>query len=90
MPLVILHFLVAELTANQPLECEHRVRRVDDCLSLSGKADKALAVLRERDDGGCCPCAFGVLDDARRLALHDGDTRVGRTQVDTDNRTYEM
>jgi hypothetical protein len=87
---VILHLLVAKLTTDQPLECEHGIRRVDDSLSLSREAAKTLAVLRERDDRGCGACAFGILDDARGLALHDRDAGVGRTQVNTDNRTYEM
>jgi hypothetical protein len=41
----------------------------------------------KRDDGGRCPCSFRVLDDAGGLALHDGDARIGRAQVNTDNRT---
>ena len=28
---------------------------------------------------------FSVLDDARLLALHDGDGRICRTQIDTDD-----
>jgi hypothetical protein len=47
-------------------------------------------VLGERDDGGCCPCTFRVLDDTGSLALHDGYARVGRSQVDTDNGTYKI
>jgi hypothetical protein len=47
-------------------------------------------MLGERDDGGRCPCSFRVLDDTGSLALHDGDARVGRAQVNTDNRTYEI
>ena len=89
VPHIILYLLVTELTTDQPLECEDRVLRVDNCLSLSRKANEALAVLGERNDGGCCPCAFGVLDDTRGLALHDRDARVRCTQVDTNNRTYE-
>jgi hypothetical protein len=47
-------------------------------------------MLGERDDGGRCPCSFRVLDDAGSLALHDGDARVGRAQVNTDDRTYKI
>ena len=85
---VILHLFVAELPTDQTLEGEDGVLRVHDCLSLSREANKTLAVLGERDDGGCRPCTFRVLDDAGSLALHDGDARVGRSQVNTDNRTY--
>ncbi len=86
---VVLDFLIVEMSTNQPLESKHSVLRIDDGLSLSRKADETLAVFCERDDGGCRPCAFRVLNDARALALHDRDARVCRTQVDTDNRTYE-
>jgi hypothetical protein len=47
-------------------------------------------MLGKCDDGGCCPCSFRVLDDAGSLALHDGDTRVGRAQVNTDDGTYKI
>jgi len=85
---VILHLFVVELPTDQTLEGGDGVLRVHNCLSLSREANETLAVLGERDDRGCCPCTFGVLDDAGSLALHDGDARVGRSQVNTDNRTY--
>jgi NAD-specific glutamate dehydrogenase len=87
---VLLHLFVVELPTNQTLEGGDGVLRVDDCLSLSGQAHETLAVLGERDDRGRCPCTFRVLDDAGSLALHDGDARVGRTEVDTDNWTYKI
>ena len=49
-----------------------------------------LAMVGERNDGGCCPCTFRVLDDMGSLALHDGNARVGRSQVDTNDRTYKI
>lgn len=90
MPHVILHLFVAELPTNQTLEGGDGVLRVHDRLSLSREANETLAVLGERDDGGCCPCTFRVLDDTGSLALHDGYARVGRSQVDTDNGTYKI
>lgn len=33
---------------------------------------------------------LGVLDDARDLALHDGDGRVGGTQVNTDDGALDL
>ena len=33
---------------------------------------------------------FGVFDDARDLALHDGDGRVGGTQIDTNDGTLHL
>ena len=41
----------------------------------------------EHDDRGCCLCTR-VLDYAGSLALHDGDARVGRSWVNTDNNAY--
>ncbi len=86
---VVPHLLVVELPTDQTLEGEDGILRIHNCLSLSRQANKTLAVLGERDDGGSCPCTFRVLDDAGSLTLHDGDARVGRAQVNTDNRTYE-
>lgn len=31
-----------------------------------------------------------VLDDARRLALHDSDSRVGGAQIDTDHGALDL
>jgi hypothetical protein len=87
---VVLYFLITELTTNQPFEGKHGILRVHDSLSLGRQADKTFTMFRERDDGGCCPCAFGVLDNTRSLALHDRDARVGCSQVNTDNRTYRL
>lgn len=85
---VLLHLFIAELATNQTLESEDGVVRVDDCLSLSRETNEALAMLCERDDGGRCPCTFRVLDDAGSLALHDGDARVSRSQVNANNRAW--
>jgi NAD-specific glutamate dehydrogenase len=82
---VILHLLVVVLTTDQSLEGEHGILRIDNSLSLGRKTNETFAVLCERDDGGCCPCTFSVLDNARSLALHDRNTGVGRAQVNTDN-----
>lgn len=87
---VVLHLLVAELSTNQTLEGKDCVLRVHNCLSFGRQANKTLAMFGERDDRGCCPCSFRVLDDAGSLALHDGDARVGRAQVNADNRTYKI
>jgi len=87
---VVPHLLVVELPTNQTLEGKDGVLRVHNCLSFSRQSNKTLAMLGERDDGGRCPCSFRVLDDAGSLALHDGDARVGRSQVNADNRTYKI
>jgi hypothetical protein len=33
---------------------------------------------------------FRVLNDARDLALHDGDSRVGGTEIDTDHGALDL
>lgn len=87
---VVPHLLVVELPTDQTLEGKYGVLRVHDCLSFSRQTNKTFAMFGERNDGGRCPCSFRVLDDARSLALHDGDARVGRAQVNTDDRTYKI
>jgi NAD-specific glutamate dehydrogenase len=87
---VVPHLLVVELPTNQSLESKDGVLRVHNRLSFSRQTNKTLAMLGERDDGGCCPCSFRVLDDAGSLALHNGDARVGRSQVNTDDGTYKI
>ena len=86
---VVLNLLVAELLTNQTLESEDSVLQVHNCLSLSRQTNKTLAMLGECDDRGCSPSSFCILDDMGSLALHDGDARVGRAQVNTNNWTYK-
>lgn len=38
----------------------------------------------------CCVHTFRVLYYARRLALHHGDSRVGGTQIDTDDGALDL
>lgn len=82
---VVLHLSIAELASNETLEGEDSVGRVDDSLTLRRETDEALAVLGERDDRRCCPGTLGVLDHPRSLALHDGNARICRTKINTDN-----
>lgn len=71
---IVLHLLVPELSTNQPLESKDGVGRVDDGLTLGRQANETFAVFCEGDDGRCCSCTLGVLDDTGLLALHDGNT----------------
>ena len=85
---VFLNLLVIELATNETLEAEDGVCRVDDGLTLRWQTNETFTVLGEGDNGWCCPGALSVLNDTRSLTLHDGHTRVGGTQVDTDDRSY--
>jgi hypothetical protein len=85
---VLLHDLVVETTANQPLDCVKGVLRVGDRLALGRLAHQDLVVLGERDDRRRRAIALAVLQDLPGAALHDGDARVGRAQVDTDDLAH--
>src|SRR5690606_5870784 len=50
--------------------------------ALCGQTDQA-SLVRERDDARGEPVAIGVRDDDRLLALHGGDHRVRRSQIDS-------
>ena len=93
---VLLNFLVSVLPPNQPLEREDGVLGVDDCLTLRWETNETFAMLRECDDGRCCPVTLSVLNHTGSLSLHDRDARVRRTQVNTNDwacviymKTYE-
>ena len=59
---VVLDLFVTEVTTNETLEGEDSVCRVNDSLSLRGKADKTLAMFCEGDDGRCCTCTLAILN----------------------------
>ena len=87
---VLLHLAVGELATDKTLGGEQSGLRVHDSLTLGGHTHQAFAVLRESNDRGSSTAAFRVLDDAGLLALHDRDTGVGRTQIDTDHRARDL
>ena len=87
-----LHLLgdLLELAAHEPLDREDRVLRVRHLLALRRRADEALAVLRERDDGRRRAAALGVRNDGRLTALEHGHARVGRAEVDSNGLCHAM
>ncbi len=84
----VLHLLVVEPAADQPLDRVERVRRVGDRLPPRDVTDKALAVLREGDDRRCGATAFVVGDDQRIAVLDDRDAAVGGPEVDADRFSH--
>ena len=60
------------------------VRRLIGTVSQAQTTDEDLTVLGIRDDGRRRARALGILDDLRLAVLHDGDTGVGRPEVDAD------
>src|SRR5207248_6745670 len=81
-----LHLLrdLAELATHEALDREDRVLRIRHLLTLCRRADEALAVIRERDDGRGRAPALGVRDHGRLATLDHRHRRVGRAEVDTD------
>ena len=82
-----LHFFgdLVELAAHEPLDREDGVLGIGDGLALGDLADEPLAGLCEGHDRRRQPAAFGVGDDDRLAAFHDGDDGVGGAQVDADD-----
>ncbi|ELA00912.1 NAD-specific glutamate dehydrogenase [Cupriavidus sp. HMR-1] len=87
---VLLDFLLFELAADQALHRVQRVTRVGDGLALGRRANQDLAIFHVGDDRRRGACAFGVLDDFRRVAFQNGHAAVGGTEVDTDDLTHSV
>src|SRR5690606_13040085 len=81
---VLLDLFFLELAPDQALGREDRVARIGDRLALGRRADEDFAILEVGDDRRRGPRAFRVLDDLGLVTLDDGDTGVGRPQVNPD------
>lgn len=87
---VRLHFLVIELPADETLEPKDGVGGVDNTLSLGRKTDETLAVLGEGHDGRSRASTLRVFYHTRNLALHDGNARVCRAQVNANDWARDL
>jgi hypothetical protein len=76
---------IGEAPTDQALDGEQRVLWIGDRLTFGGLADEAFLVVGKGDHRGRCACPLGVLQDLALAALHDGDARIGRAQIDTDD-----
>ncbi len=85
---VLLGHGIVEGAPDQALDGEEGALGVGHGLPLGGLTDEPLAVVREGDDGRGRPRAFGVFDDFRLRAFHDGDAGIGGAEVDTNNFTH--
>src|SRR5699024_9841114 len=63
---------------------------VGDSLALGHLANHTLAVLGEGHDRGGGAVAFRVGDNDGLAAFHNSNTRVGRTEVDTDDLRHNQ
>mmetsp|Transcript_63397 Transcript_63397/g.166054 ORF Transcript_63397/g.166054 Transcript_63397/m.166054 type:complete len:301 (+) Transcript_63397:1286-2188(+) len=86
---VLLHRGVLEAAADQALHIEERLRRVDGGLILGRLTDQTL-IIREGHVGGRDAVSLVVRDDLDATVLVDADARVGRAQIDTDDRTVDL
>ena len=86
--LVLLDHRIVVAAADQALDREDGLFRIGDRLALGRLADETLAVVAEGDDRRRGAHAFGVLDDFRSLAFHDGDARIGGAEVDADDLAH--
>ncbi|EAQ14054.1 putative NAD-specific glutamate dehydrogenase [Maritimibacter alkaliphilus HTCC2654] len=87
--LVLLDSSVTDAAADQAFHGEDGVVGVGDSLTLGRLTDEAFLVF-ESDDRRGRPCTFGVFDDPRLRAVHDGDAGVGGPQVDTNDFTHAL
>ena len=83
---VALHRRVVELTADQTLRVEHRVRRVHRHLVLRSVTDQTLRV-RERHVGRRRALTLVVGNNLHLVVLPNAHTRVRGTQIDTNRFT---
>ena len=82
---VLLDVGVGELATDESLGGVEGVLRVGDGLPLGRGADESFTLLGECDHRGGRAHAFGVLNDLGSAALHQGDTGVGGSEIDSDN-----
>mmetsp|Transcript_58 Transcript_58/g.35 ORF Transcript_58/g.35 Transcript_58/m.35 type:complete len:307 (+) Transcript_58:998-1918(+) len=82
---ILLGSFIIESTPDQTLAREDRVLGVSDSLSLGGDSNESLGVVGEGNSRRSGSLAFGILDDLGVAALHDGNTRVGGSQIDSDD-----
>ena len=78
----------AHLVASAAHEALDRVNgfaRIGHGLAFGNLTDEAFPVLRECDNRGRGAPPFGIWDDHGIAAFHHGDTRVGRSQVNTND-----
>src|SRR5262249_27830816 len=75
--------------ADQALHREEGALGIGDRLALGWLADEAFAIVRKSNDRGRRSHALRVLNDLGSFAVHDGDARIGRAEVDTDDLSHD-
>ena len=87
-----LHFFVDFVIAasHKPLDRKDGVFRVGDSLTFGHLTYQPFTTFGESNDGRSRAGSFLVGDDGRLSAFHNGDDRIGGSQIDSDNFTHKM
>jgi hypothetical protein len=88
--LVLLDHRVVVAAPDQALHCEEGFLRIGDSLALGRLADEALAIVGKGDDRRGRPHTFGILNNFRRFAIHDGNARIRGAEIDTDDLSHVL
>ena len=75
---------------HETLDRSDSTRGVGDGLAFGRCADFALAIVQKADYRRGSACAFIVRDHGRFVADHDGDARVGCTEVNADYLSHVL
>ncbi len=87
---VLLGNRIVEAAADQALDRENRVVGIGHRLALGRLTDQAFAFLGESDSRRSRARAFRILDNLGFSAFHDGDTAIGRAQVDPNDLGHKF
>jgi hypothetical protein len=79
-----------ELTPDEALDRVKRVFRIGHGLSLCDLTDQPIPVLCKCDDRRSRPSTLAVCDYLRLTALHHGNDRVGRSEVNSDDLAHNL
>src|SRR4030095_3128047 len=88
--LVLLDHRVVIAAADEALDREEGALGIGHRLALGRLADEALAIIAERDDRRCGPHALRGFDDFCVFAIHDGDARICRAEIDPDDLSHGL
>ena len=85
---VFLNFVVSEFSADQALHTINCVFWVSYTLALRHLSDESFAFFIECNHRWSCTISFGVCDNLWFSSHHIGESRVGCTEVDSDNFSH--
>jgi len=82
---ILLYLGVLELAANQTFRGKDGVLAVDDSLPPGGLSDQTFTILSEGNNGRGSAGTFRIFKNLGLATFVDGDTRVGSSEIDTDD-----